>query len=352
MTHRVRGLGRSVPAFWALVALLGCGGSGGGGDDDGGSAACPTLNAGFEIVEYQPGRRAALWYPTTEAAHPYLYPGQTAQLGQVAAGAGVADCARFPLVVFSHGDTGCGTQSIFITEEIARRGYVVIAPDHLDALCSVDGGPARGPDPNPEPGFAEPENWTDQAHVDRRDDVEDATDWALADPDLAPHIDAARLAMMGHSLGGYTALAIVGGWSRWHDPRFQAALLFSPYLTPYLETGALPTRVHVPLMYQGGTADLGVTPYIAGPTRAYPAGAYDVSNPPKYFAELSGAGHLFWTNFTCAQSASIAACYVDEPDTALLVNYGAAFLDRHLRGASEPLLDSGPGFATYESQPN
>ncbi|HXW63895.1 MAG TPA: hypothetical protein VEK74_02335 [Burkholderiaceae bacterium] len=44
--------------------------------------------------------------------------------------------AAVPLVVFSHGDLGCALQSVTLTEELARNGYVVAAPDHADAtLC-------------------------------------------------------------------------------------------------------------------------------------------------------------------------------------------------------------------------
>jgi len=38
-----------------------------------------------------------------------------------------------PLVLFSHGLGGCALQTIFFTEELARHGYVVAAPDHADA---------------------------------------------------------------------------------------------------------------------------------------------------------------------------------------------------------------------------
>lgn len=339
-----------LAAVAALALLAACGGGGGGDDPTSPDGDCPAaLSAGLRIVEYRPGLKAALWYPTAAAAAPYTYPGQAAQVGAVALDAPVASCARFPLVVFSHGDDGCGTQSVFITEELARRGYVVIAPDHLDARCSVDGGPSRGPDPNDEPPFTDPAAWTDQSHLDRRTDVENATDWLLANAEFAPRIDALRIGIMGHSLGGYTALAMVGAWESWRDPRFKAALLLSPFLTPFLEQGSLASQVHAPLMYQGGTLDEGITPYIAGPTRAYPAGAYEVSNPPKYFAEIRGAGHFYWTNTTCAASATVQDCYADEPNAALLVDYGAAFLDRYLRGTEQPLLDSGPDFARYEA---
>jgi dienelactone hydrolase len=46
--------------------------------------------------------------------------------------------ARWPVVVFSHGLFECANQSRFITEGIAAAGYLVIAPNHADAICSVN----------------------------------------------------------------------------------------------------------------------------------------------------------------------------------------------------------------------
>ena len=58
------------------------------------------------------GRRVAIWKP-----------------------AGVAPPNGYPLILFSHGFTGCGTQSVFLTDALAGDGYLVLAPDHHDAAC-------------------------------------------------------------------------------------------------------------------------------------------------------------------------------------------------------------------------
>ena len=87
------------------------------------------MNLGFHIQTFSSGLRAAVWYPTTSAEARFLYPGSLAS--SVALDAPVATCSQYPLIVFSHGFAGCGIQSVLFTEELARAGYIVVGPDHL-----------------------------------------------------------------------------------------------------------------------------------------------------------------------------------------------------------------------------
>ena len=49
--------------------------------------------------------------------------------------AGPAPPDGYPVILFSHGFTGCGTQSVFLTDGLAQAGYFVLAPNHHDAGC-------------------------------------------------------------------------------------------------------------------------------------------------------------------------------------------------------------------------
>lgn len=310
-----------------------------------GATPAVAFNVGYQVVTYASGRKAAVWYPTGDAPGANTYPNGLGS--DYVANASLTNSQTFALVVFSHGDGGCGTQSLFLTESLARQGYIVVAPDHPDALCSVDGGPSRGPDATPEPSFASPDLWSDSSFAGRRDDIMSVTDYMLATEPFRSHIDAQKIAVMGHSLGGYTALAFSGGWSTWRDPRFKAALLLSPYLLPFLGNGAIPA-IHVPLMFQGGTADIGITPFIKGPVGQYPTGAYDLANSPKYFLEVQGAGHLAWTNTVCTVPGTVNQCLQTVPATAVMANYSVAFLRKQLNGVDQVLLRTqDPLFATY-----
>jgi len=246
-------------------------------------------------------------------------------------------------VVFSHGLGGCGTQSLFFTETLARQGYVVAAPDHADAVCRVDGS-GGVLTPEQEPSVFDPKAWADATYADRKDDVElviarmTVGVWAgISDPD--------RIGVAGHSLGGYTALGVSAGWPAWRDGRIKAALLFSPYSLPFSIQTTL-GGVQVPLMYQGADGDIGITPFLEGPK-----GAYAQSNAPKYFVKLRGGNHFTWTNILCAGEKTVANCLVDKPDVQLINAYGMAFLDRYLKQQSNSLLSSdGSGLSEYLSQ--
>src|SRR5262245_2672768 len=69
------------------------------------------------------------------------------------------------LIVFSHGYHGCNTQSTFLMTALANAGYLVVAPNHKDAICA--GGLLQ----RPEEPFQNPAAWNDTTYDERRNDV-------------------------------------------------------------------------------------------------------------------------------------------------------------------------------------
>jgi predicted dienelactone hydrolase len=236
-----------------------------------------------------------------------------------------------PVIVFSHGFGGCNTQSVFLMEALAQAGYFVLAPNHKDARCG-SAGKGDGWYPGkafagrrPEEPFRDPKAWSDTTYKDREADVEAVLDAVLHDKTFQGiTVDSQRVGLAGHSLGGYTVLGLAGAWPSWRDRRVKAVLALSPYCEPYISNGDL-GHLNVPVMYQGGTRDFGVTPTVKREN-----GAYDRSSAPKYYVEFDGAGHFAWTNLNKKFQDSIDA-------------YSVAFFDRYLNQKSPdpfvPLLD-------------
>lgn len=241
------------------------------------------------------GRRVAMWKP-----------------------AGAAPPEGYPLILFSHGFTGCGTQSVFLTEAWAQGGYFVLAPNHQDAGCGTgiahEGALfAKLATTRSEEPFRKPEAWSEATYRNRGVDVEAILDAVLKERSFqGVPIDSRRIGLAGHSLGGYTVLALAGAWPSWRDRRVKAVLGLSPYCAPFITKGDL-GHLDVPVMYQGGTLDIGITPYVRRP-----GGAYDLTSSPKYFVELQGAGHFAWTN-------------LNKSYKGIINDYALAFFDRYLK---------------------
>jgi predicted dienelactone hydrolase len=306
-----------------------------------GATSCDAPpNLGFRIQTFSSGLRAAVWYPTksSESRFQYAFPLVTT----LAEDAPVADCGLYPLVVYSHGLGGCGTISVFFTEALARAGYIVVAPDHKDSKCKVDQPFSgsffqRGEEP-----FRKPEKWSPANYQDRADDIRRIFDEMPGDLRYGSHIDRSRMGGAGHSLGGYTIAGLAGGWSSWRDERIKAALLMSPYVAPFVSKGTI-ASLNIPVMYQGGTLDFGITPIVKKP-----GGAYDLTKPPKFFVELNGAGHLAWSNKICSEYGSVPACIAESATARTINEYGIAFFNRYLKGKTESILDrSNPELAEY-----
>lgn len=107
---------------------------------------------------------------------------------------------RFPLVVVSHGYNGWDTFMTWLTENLATKGYVVVAIDHADQRAV---GPTEFP-----VSFG-------NVLVHRARDVRFVVD-SLAhraakprDP-LGQVIDAAQIGLVGYSMGGFGVLGAAG----------------------------------------------------------------------------------------------------------------------------------------------
>jgi dienelactone hydrolase len=292
-------------------------------------------SAGYRVLALDDGRKVAVWYPAAAPEQPFAYSRTNyGFMGRVAADAPpLAVCPHAPLVLFSHDYGGCALQSIFITEELARHGYVVAAPDHRDAGCPI--GSAELKPLRTDKWFLPPEEWNDQSDVERLHDLRDTMHLIANDPAFVPVVDAANVGAMGHSLGGYSVLGMAGAWPLWKTPEVKAVVALSAYLEPLVARGLL-SKMGVPVMYQVAHFDRDVA-RLQAETQAFA-----VTRPPKYYVELKDAAHfdLEWTNLQCLGQPNVAACLKRKPNAALIDGYVIAFFDRYLKGKAGTRLDS------------
>jgi predicted dienelactone hydrolase len=166
----------------------------------------PPRNVGYRTVAVHDALTGesfpvALWYPTLQATAPHFVTGSlspcwlpivcrwiayempVAQNAPVAAGA-------FGLIVVSHGSGGMALLHRDLGIALASQGYVVAAPTH-----------ARGKG-NDISGVG--------VWVGRPKQVSRVIDAVREDGTLGPHIERERIGVVGHSNGGYTALAVAG----------------------------------------------------------------------------------------------------------------------------------------------
>lgn len=132
----------------------------------------------------------ALVYPTREKSKKVKF-GPFEMFLSV--GAKIAE-GQFPLVLISHGSGGTNLGYRSIAFKLVNQGYVVAVPLH--------------PQNNYKDNSAESSN---QNWQNRPLHISSTIDQLLANQKLATHIDANKIAVVGHSVGGYTALSLAGG---------------------------------------------------------------------------------------------------------------------------------------------
>jgi predicted dienelactone hydrolase len=206
----------------------------------------PLFSVGYQILDlkYQKDGRektltVAVWYPTPAQPESHNYGGPTK--GNVAVGAAPhAAGGPYPLLVFSHGYGGSGLSSVFFTEALAARGWIVACPDHNDEYSAVRIRTGQQKDFD-RLGFlrhakkiAASGPGDRDKYQYRLDEMSVVLNNMLASDTFGRLIDKDRIAAGGHSFGGFTALGLSGTIKERHDPRIRAVLLFSTGAGGYL----------------------------------------------------------------------------------------------------------------------
>jgi predicted dienelactone hydrolase len=171
------------------------------------AAAMPPWNVGYRNVDVQDvltgeSFPVALWYPTPAAPAPLFVTGslslcrlpaiicrRIAYEMAVSRDAPVA-AGSFGVIVVSHGAGGMALLHRGLAIGLASRGYVVAAPTHPRGKGDDISGVGV---------------W-----VGRPKQVSRVIDTILDDAGLRSHIERDRIGVVGHSNGGYTALAVAG----------------------------------------------------------------------------------------------------------------------------------------------
>ncbi|WP_236197289.1 alpha/beta hydrolase family protein [Pseudomonas glycinae] len=141
-----------------------------------------------------------VWYPAKTTAPAQLIADDAVFVGNSAVREAPPTTGDHPLLVLSHGFRGNWSNQAWLASALARQGYIVAAVNH-PGTTTHDRSPK-----------AAAQLWQRPADISR------VIDAVTAQPEQFGAVSKERIAVAGHSLGGWTALEIAG--TRFDPERF------------------------------------------------------------------------------------------------------------------------------------
>ncbi len=322
-----------------------------------------AFNVGYTIMDipFPNGDREktltiAVWYPTAAKPASFHYGGPTR--GNVALNADFLRSDKpYPLLVFSHGFGGGGIGSVFFTEALAARGWIVAAPDHHDSQSAVR--IRRGEVAFDRQGFLRDAREITRSGPEHRNkylyrvqEIQAVIEYMTTADSFRGLVDTGRIAVGGHSLGGFTALGVCGTIPEKQDARIKAVLLFSTGASGYLYTGKELHQVKIPLMLFMGENEKrqkrGERTMIQLSETIYRA-----ATGPKYFLIIRDANHFSFNN---RYSEGFASRWLGgtEEQFDVIREYSIAFLQKYAAGdqiTDRTLDQQSPHVVRYSKEP-
>jgi dienelactone hydrolase len=238
-----------------------------------------------------------------------------------------------PVILLTPGYTGTFTDYTFLTEDLASRGYIVVAVDHTYEATAVqfsDGRIVQSRVGSHLGGLLPRDHRSLAFAVDARTAdlkfvlAEIAKLNSRRGSPFAGRLDLSKIAVAGHSLGGLTALLAGGA-----DPHIKAVILMDPVLPD-----VLPGRTSKPVLI------------LAADRKQWAAtecGLWSNLDGPRLAISLQGTEHValsdwIWLTKDAVQTGDMGP----QRTMSAIRDYVGSFLETNLRGEPANELLAGP----------
>lgn len=321
---------------------------------------------GYTVLKTGDGVNFALWYPASSKPKSYRYMIGENPVTTSLAIAGDIKSGAFPVIFYAHGASGCGLSSFFLTEALARKGYVVVAPDFSDQIFAsrinetvpqskkktraiwkyIYSLRDRGLDSSAEQG-RETFKYRPLELISTIEYIKTLN--KDKNSKFYKHLNMKEIGLIGHSFGAWTALLIAGASARFHKKEVKAVVALSGPVNKHVfavESDNDLKKITCPVMFQYGDSEK------LFPDRQDYDLLYKKANRPKFIAAIESCNHF---NFSCGSGKqfSIADDYISHSiQRSTITRLSLKFFDKYLKKkkTADILKSKSRGVSFFESQ--